>query len=395
MKTKLLIFGITGDLSRHKLLPALRDIIANENLDNLSIIGVSRRQVDVEALLAESLGDTDLATRTSVFTMDLADADDYLKLKDYINLQADEQLLAYLAVPPSSATQIAELMGQAGINTSGVKILFEKPFGLDQASAQAMITETGRYFKEEQIYRIDHYMAKDVASEIIRLRSNAQNHHHHWSNESVASIEVVASEIIGVGNRAAFYEQTGALRDVIQGHLMQLLALVLMDFSGGVDDVNLPEYRLRALEKIKSADPAQAVRAQYDGYDREVGNIGSQTETFAKISLMSEDERWRGVDIILATGKKLSQKRTAIIIKYKDGTEDTFAESELSDSRVANSYEKVLLSAIRSEKGIFTSNQEILRTWTILQDVQNAWSYDGSQLEIYQPGEDLMATPYK
>jgi len=374
-------------------LPALRDIMANESFDG-SIVGVSRREVDVQALLIESLGNADLAGRTSVFTMNLAVADDYLKLKNYLDLQNGEQLLAYLAVPPNSATQIAELMGQAGLNTSSVKLLFEKPFGLDLASAQTMIDETRRYFNEDQIYRIDHYMAKDVAAEIIRLRSDAQNHHHHWSNQSVASIEVFALEEIGVGDRATFYEQTGALRDVIQGHLMQLLALVLMDFSGGVDDSNLPEYRLNALEKLNPAEPALAVRAQYDGYSQEVGNVGSQTETFAKVVLASDDERWRGVDITLATGKKLAQKRTAILIKYKDGSQDTFEESSNGGVQ-RNSYEKVLLSAIRSEKGIFTSSQEVLRTWAILENVQNTWSYDNSPLDIYRAGEDLFNNPYK
>lgn len=374
-------------------MPALRDIMANESFDG-SIVGVSRREVDVQALLIESLGNADLAGRTSVFTMNLAVADDYLKLKNYLDLQNGEQLLAYLAVPPNSATQIAELMGQAGLNTSSVKLLFEKPFGLDLASAQTMIDETRRYFNEDQIYRIDHYMAKDVAAEIIRLRSDAQNHHHHWSNQSVASIEVFALEEIGVGDRATFYEQTGALRDVIQGHLMQLLSLVLMDFSGGVDDSNLPEYRLNALEKLNPAEPALAVRAQYDGYSQEVGNVGSQTETFAKVVLASDDERWRGVDITLATGKKLAQKRTAILIKYKDGSQDTFEESSNGGVQ-RNSYEKVLLSAIRSEKGIFTSSQEVLRTWAILENVQNTWSYDNSPLDIYRAGEDLFNNPYK
>ena len=393
MKTKILIFGITGDLSRRKLLPALRDIMREPDFDG-SIIGVSRREVDVEALLKEALDSTDLADRTSVFTMNLATSEDYLKLKDYLDLQNDEQLLAYLAVPPSSATQIAELMGQAGINTANVKLLFEKPFGLDLASAQTMIDETGRYFKEDQIYRIDHYMAKDVASEIIKLRSDAQNHHHHWSNQSVESIEVLAFEEIGVGDRATFYEQTGALRDVIQGHLMQLLALVLMDFSGGVDDGNLPEYRLRALEQLNPAASAQAARAQYEGYDYEVSNVGSQTETFARLTLTSSDERWRAVNITLATGKKLAKKRTAIIIKYKDGSDDVFEEAQAKEA-AKNSYEKVLLSAINSEKGIFTSNQEILRSWELLEGVQNAWSYDNSPLHIYRPGEDLIPDHYK
>jgi len=391
MKTKLLIFGITGDLSKRKLLPALSDIVVAGEFDDLSIIGVSRREVDVAALLTESLGNADLKARTSVFTMNLAEPSDYAKLKDFINLQDDEQLLAYLSVPPNSATQIVNSMGQAGINALSVKILFEKPFGLDLSSAQAIIEEAGRYFNENQIYRIDHYMAKEVASEIIRLRSNAENHHHHWSNKSVSSIEIIASEEIGVENRATFYEQTGALRDVIQGHLMQLLALVLMDFSSGVDDSLLASHRLAALERIKPADPALVMRAQYEGYQQEVGNIGSQTETFASVVLESDDERWRGVKISLATGKMLAEKKTAITIKYKDGTQDVFEEGGVlvAGGKLPNAYERVLVAAIRSEKGIFTSSQEVIRTWMIFDDIQRTWNYDSSDLEVYQPGDEL------
>ena len=387
MKTKLLIFGITGDLSKRKLLPALRDIIKFDKADELSIIGVSRREVDVNGLLNEALGDTDLAPYTTIFTMNLAEPDDYRKLKDYVNLSDDEQLLAYLSVPPTSATQIVDLMGRAGLNTPNVKILFEKPFGLDLQSAKDMIDETGRYFSENQLYRIDHYMAKEVAADIIKLRSDAENRHHHWSRQSVQSVEVVAYEKIGVEDRATFYEQTGALRDIIQGHLMELLALVLMDFSGNVDNESLPARRLAALKMLEKADPLLAKRAQYETYQQEVANPGSQTETFVRLILKSDDERWRGVKLTLATGKMLAKKRTAITVTYTDGSQDVFEET---DGRALNAYERVLLSAIRGEKGIFTSGQEVLQTWTILDDVQRAWEFSSTPLEIYKNGDNLI-----
>src|SRR5664279_5935207 len=133
MKTKLLIFGITGDLSTRKLLPALEQIISTGDFDDLSVIGVSRGQVDVSALLQGSLSNTNLADKITVFSMDLTAAGDYLKLKEFVSLDDDEQLIIYLSVPPSVASSIVDFLGEAGLNTSNVKILFEKPFGVDLA----------------------------------------------------------------------------------------------------------------------------------------------------------------------------------------------------------------------------------------------------------------------
>jgi len=388
MKTKLVIFGITGDLSHRKLLPALSEIAATGEYDNVSIIGVSRRDVDVAEMLA-SVGAEVLADRTTMFTMDLADAAAYEGLRDYLDLEDDEQALIYLSVPPSASADIVDFLGHAGLNTHNVKILFEKPFGFDLTSAQEFIERTAEHFNEEQLYRIDHYMAKEVAQEIVRLRSNAENKHHSWSNQSVASIEVVASEKIGVEDRAVFYEQTGALRDFVQGHLMQLLSLVLMDIPHGFSLEYLPEQRLRALESIVLAD-TPAVRAQYEGYQEAVGNIGSLTETFTSIALVSNDERWRGVPFTLTTGKALNEKRTYVKVTYTDGTEDILEEGEIkSDSRLPDAYERVLIEAVNGRKSIFTTGPEVLRSWEILAPVQEVWNMDNDQLKIYPQGSSI------
>src|SRR5690349_19079860 len=156
MKTKLLVFGITGDLSTRKLLPALGSILSSKSAPDVQIIGVSRREVNVEELLQSSLGDTDLAKHISVFSMNLADLGDYGRLKEYVALGDDEQLLVYLSVPPTAAAQIVDFLGQTGLNLPNVKLLFEKPFGVDLASAEDVIARTARYYKENQIYRIDH-----------------------------------------------------------------------------------------------------------------------------------------------------------------------------------------------------------------------------------------------
>jgi glucose-6-phosphate 1-dehydrogenase len=388
MQTKLLIFGITGDLSRRKLLPALRDIVKSGECEPLSIIGVSRRDVDIPELVTAATGDDNLVERTRVVTMDLAKADDYTRLKDEVALSDDEQLVIYLSVPPSAATDIVDFLGEAGLNTLNVKIMFEKPFGFDVATAQEFIERTRRYFTEAQIYRIDHYMAKEVALELLKLRTDAANHHHAWSSQTVESIEIIASETLGVEDRADFYEQTGALRDLVQGHLLQLLSLVLMDVSGSFTLEDLPARRLAALEQLSVVDPLQTTRAQYDGYGEAVSNPGSTTETFARLKVTSDDLRWQGVPVTITTGKKLAAKTTAIIVHYKDGTQDEFIEGaiHLPGERLRDGYERVLVEAINGRKYIFTTSPEIIRAWQVLAHVQDAWAMDARPLLTYTPG---------
>lgn len=388
MKTKLVIFGITGDLSRRKLLPALQTIVRSGECDPLSIVGVSRREVDVSALVKDATGSSELASITRVFTMDLAVAEDYVRLKKDLKIQPDEQILIYLSVPPSAAASIVDYLGAAGLNEPNVKLLFEKPFGFDLESARDFIARTGRYFSEEQIYRIDHYMAKEVAAEVIRLRRANAEKGHRWGRDAVASVEIIATESIGIEGRATFYEGTGALRDFVQGHLMQLLSLVLMDLSPPFTINDLSDRRFKALAHLQPAKPGDAKRAQYEGYQEEVSNPGSMTETFMSVDLFSSDEHWVGVPLRLVTGKSLDKKRSAIIIRYKDGTEDTFEEGKTpsTDARLPDAYERVLVEAIRSRKYIFTTSPEILRSWELLAPVQDAWQMDSEPLRLYAPG---------
>lgn len=414
MKTKLLIFGITGDLARRKLLPALGQMVRSGEFDELEIIGVSRREASMSELLAKQ---PELVERASMHTMNLAEAGEYVKLKDSLALGNDEQLLAYLAVPPGAATQIVDFMGEAGLNVPNVKILFEKPFGVDLASAQDFIARTARYYEEDQIYRIDHYLAKEMAQNIVVFRGGNALLAGIWNNNFIESIEIIASEKIDIEGRGQFYEQTGALRDVVQGHLMQLLALTLMDIPLDYDWHLLPELRLKALEQLEPARPEEAYRAQYEEYQKEVGNPGSQTETFVSIRLHSTQPRWLDVPIRLTTGKALSTKSTEIrvylkklhdeqsnmvIIRIqpnegidielstkKPGYERTFETRHLAltfpeDTLFPDAYEQVLVDAIRSEKSLFTSSAEVLRSWEILEPLQRAWSMDNTPLPLYQ-----------
>lgn len=419
MKTKLLIFGITGDLSTRKLLPALKEILSTGDFDDLSIIGVSRREVNVEELLQSSLGDISLTDKISVFSMDLSAADDYVRLKEHIALDDDEQLLAYLSVPPQAATDIVDNMGVAGINMPNVKILFEKPFGVDLQSADDIIARTARYYDEAQLYRIDHFLAKEMAQNIAAFRGGNALFGHIWNNDSIEKIEIIASESIGIEGRAHFYEQTGALRDIVQGHLMQLLALTLMDIPADFDWDMLPRMRLEALRAIQPADPSRAVRAQYKGYQREADNPASQTETFVSLELISSAPQWQNVPIHLVTGKALNEKTTEVRIHFrkfhegqsnclifriqpnegveidlftkKPGYDREFESQKLQftypeDTRLPDAYEQVIVDAIRGRKSLFTSSDEVLRSWQILQPVQSAWMSDTAPLKSYPQG---------
>lgn len=229
-------------------------------------------------------------------------------------------------------------------------------------------------------------MAKEVAIGLLELRAQADSHHHAWSAESVEAIEISAFETIGVEDRAQFYEQTGALRDVVQGHLMQLLALVLMQPPPLEHIHQLPEARTKALQQLHPADPAHSTRAQYDGYAEEVNNPGSTVETFVSIDLRSHDDRWLGVPIRLATGKQLHEKKTAITLTYRDGSKDTFVEGEVSSSfdGLSEAYERVLVAAMNGEKHLFTTSDEIRRSWEVLAPLQKAWEMGDRPLHRYE-----------
>jgi len=422
MKTKLLIFGITGDLGRQKLLPALEQIISTGDFNDLSIIGVSRHEVNTPDLLVSCKDKELFNDKLSVYTMSLDDQNEYFKLKDYLALGDDEQLLVYLAVPPKAVGSIVDMLGCAGLNTTNVKILFEKPFGTDLASAQSVAELIKLHYSEDQTYRIDHYMAKEMAQNIVTIRGKNALFSSIWNNNFIESIDIVAFETIGIEGRANFYEQTGALRDVVQGHLMQLLALSLLNIPADFTWEQLPELRLSALSQLQPANPAKAVRAQYEGYRDEVQNPDSKVETFVSLELTSSQPEWTGVPIRLIAGKSLNKKTTEIRIRLrktndtqnnylvfriqpnegidielfvkKPGYSNDLEEQHLvfnypADAKLPDAYEQVIVDAISTRKSLFTTSDEVLESWKILQPVQENWSNSPDSPKPYSVGSDI------
>lgn len=417
MKTKLVIFGITGDLSKRKLLPALSHIIQTEGYEDVSIIGVSRRTVEQDQVLGDQ--HDQLSGRTSMFTMDLSNPDDYARLRDYIALQDDEQLLFYLSVPPASSGEIIDNLGISGLNGPSVKLLLEKPFGIDLESAREMITHVERHFSEAQVYRIDHYLAKEMAQNILTFRGRNALFAHVWNNSVIERIDVIALESIDIEGRAQFYDQTGALRDVLQGHLLQLLSLVLLPLPQDLDWTQLPDCRKIALDHVRPANPDASIRAQYEGYRGEAGNPDSTTETFVSVLLESDDPIWQGVPLALTTGKALDRKKTEIRIHFKKtneaqsnflifriqpnegieidlvtkkpGYDREFEDQALTflypdGTRLPDAYEQVIVDAIDSRKSLFATSSEVLRAWEIVAPLQDAWATSSDDLRTYAPG---------
>lgn len=416
--TTLVIFGVSGDLSQRYLLPALSEICQSSDLKaHLRILGISRRPIEARQILKGPTAS--LASQFETYRMDYDAPGEYQKLKTYLKSHDTEQVIFYFAVPPAAVLPIVARLGAAKMNTPRYKLLMEKPFGFDLASAKKLIKQTSQHFKDGQVYRIDHYLAKEMAQNIaVFLGSNAL-FRDVWSNQFIDKIEITAEESVGVKGREHFYEQTGALRDVVQSHLLQLAALTLMQPCEDFSDLEvLPSHRLAALKQLRLAGGADCIiRGQYAGYRQTVGKPGSKTETFISLLLDSTDTRWKGVPIRLTTGKRLKQKLTEIRVYFKKA-QDSQAnllrlriqpreaielelwvkkpgyEQELQKlpldfvykqyfGRLPDAYEQVIVDAIRSRANLFASSQEVLASWTILQPVLDNW--DDRPLRTYQP----------
>ncbi|HEU4914878.1 MAG TPA: glucose-6-phosphate dehydrogenase [Candidatus Saccharimonadales bacterium] len=431
--TLLVIFGITGDLSRRKLIPAIEQIAKAGALPaHFRLIGVTRRAVSPEEVL-KGIDAPYVRSHLTMRQMDLASLADYRQLASGLDDMARDmgvaaQRLFYLSVPPQISRPIVELLGQSGLaKQPRAKLLLEKPFGTDLASAEELVAQTRQYFGESQIYRIDHYLAKEMAQNLIVFRQGNSLFKRTWNKNFIEKIDIVASEKIGIEGRAAFYEQTGALRDLVQSHLLQLAALTLMTTPKGSNLSTVPENRLRALEQLR-IDPAKpvfgsVVRGQYAGYRDEVGDQKSNTETFVDLRLQSADPAWEGVPIRLITGKALDAKTTEIRITYKKDEDFeanqlviTFQPDEGVDvylwtkvpgyswkmeqhslhlafkdhfDALPEAYEQVLVDAMRSSHTLFTSSDEVLASWRIIQPVQEAWEMSADDLVLYEPGSGI------
>ena len=334
----LVVFGITGDLARTKSLPALYDLTEQGVLE-CPVIGVGRRPLRNDEIREHARAAIEAAKGEM---LDRRILDTFLSRLSYIGGEGQEVFdhiktalkgarlpVFYLAIPPASFLDTAEELADEKL-LSDARLVVEKPFGTDLVSARELNRRLTALVPEERLYRIDHFLGKEPVQDIMYLRFSNALFEPVWSREHVESIQVTMAEDFGVDGRGAFYDGVGALRDVVQNHILQVLALVTMEPPAGDDDA-VSRHRLDVFRSMASIDPSHAVRGQYRGYEKIEGvQPDSDTETFVALRFAIENWRWAGVPILVRAGKSLPVTATEIVVRLRQVPELRYGSHRLA-----------------------------------------------------------------
>jgi glucose-6-phosphate 1-dehydrogenase len=334
------LFGATGDLSQRKLLPGLFHLITAGYIKKCRIIGVSLDDLtadDFRALARKSVerhhdhppaaGDWPILDAALDYVPIKAGAGSLKAAVDRAcSALGDCQLVHYLSVPPSAALSALKMVDEAGLS-AGSKIIMEKPFGHDLESAMALNAELHKVFSEDQIFRIDHFLGKEPAQNILAFRFGNGLFEPIWSRNFIDHVQIDVPETLEIGNRIGFYEQTGAYRDMVVTHLFQILGFVAMEPPTSLAPGPISEEKNKVFRSLMPVDPANVVRGQYIGYRKEKGvDPDSDTETFIALKCRLDNWRWAGVPFYLRTGKRMSQGQRIISIAFKEPPRSMFPE---------------------------------------------------------------------
>jgi glucose-6-phosphate 1-dehydrogenase len=423
----LVLVGATGDLAQRKLLPGLFHLAEAGFIPGYRIIGVSLDDIDTDAFrkIARKAVD-DFSTRkfTEEAWAQFAAALDYVSLsagpvalkaavdKAEKALNCENRRLHYLSVPPNAALSAVRLLGEAGL-VERSRIIMEKPFGTDLASAVSLNAKLHEVFDESQIFRIDHFLGKEPAQNILAFRFANGLFEPIWNRNFINHVQIDVPETLGLGKRASFYEQTGAYRDMVVTHLFQILAFMAMEPPTALDPKPISEEKNKVFRSMEPIEPQHVVRGQYIGYRAEQGiDPRSDTETFIALKCSIDNWRWAGVPFFLRTGKRLAEGQRIISIAFREPPKSMFPAGsgigeqgpdhltfDLADASkvslsfygkrpgpgmrldklslqfamhetgrigdVLEAYERLILDAMRGDHTLFTTAEGIERLWEV------------------------------
>jgi glucose-6-phosphate 1-dehydrogenase len=460
----LVVFGATGDLSLRKLFPSLLHRFLDGQIPAQSrIIGVARSDLDTEAfrkMVHESRGK--FAPGACV---DEAKCDEFQRHIEYVRIDGTapasewgplKEALAngngngngnvrifYLSTAPGLFVTITQRLDEAKLATPGSRIVLEKPIGRDLASSREINDGVGRVFAEHNTFRIDHYLGKETVQNLLVLRYANMLVEPVWSRATIDHVQITVAEVIGVEGRGDYYDKTGALRDMVQNHILQLLCLVALESPNSMDADAIRTEKLKVLSALKRFDAkdaaAKTVRGQYKaglvngakapGYAEEIGRASS-TETFVAIKAEVDNWRWAGVPFYLRTGKRMGARRSEIVVQFKDtpvpifgaghGAPNklvlrlqpdegvrlwlnmkepgpgglrvktapldlSFAE-EFGGARYPDAYERLLMDVVRGNLALFMRRDEVDAAWTWADALLAAWAEAGGEPHAYAAG---------
>jgi glucose-6-phosphate 1-dehydrogenase len=337
-RTTIFLIGATGDLARRKLWPALYRLILSKNLTEFCIIGVGRENVAVDSILSgirPFIGAvkedvfTELARRSSYIQLNLEEktawnsfAEQIKKIEQKLFSSDEPNRLVYCATASDFFCAITQLFGETKLLARRTKqsspwhrIVYEKPFGQSARNAQEIDTCIAQFFAEDQVFRIDHYLSKEIVSNILLVRFANSIFEPLWNNQCIEEVQVIADEELGIEGRASYYDRYGAVKDMVQNHMLALISLICLEKPTSMTSEQIRKRRFDVLKAISFAD---ALFGQYVGYQEENGvQKNSSTETFAALKFFINNDRWRNIPFFVRVGKYLSKKETVIHIKFK------------------------------------------------------------------------------